>query len=176
MIIRVSEIPEEGLYLDIKDERREFEYSGINLKLSKPFSGFMTVKRASAKRVIIEGSVKVSLILICSRCLSEFEFEICETFKDEFFPVEDFNYTEKELSKSELDMLFYCKDEIDLSSVYLEKVYLSIPMKPLCKDDCKGICPLCGKNLNEGLCGCDRKSLDPRWAALLDIKEKLIKG
>ncbi len=175
MIIRVSDIPEEGLHVPIRDDRQELEYGGIKFRLAKPFSGFMNIKKASGRRVIIEGSVGVTLILTCSRCLEEFEFDIAESFRDEFFPIETLNYTEKELSKKDLDTLFYVRDEIDLSLVYLEKAYLSIPMKPLCRAECKGICPICGKNLNEGSCSCVTKRVDPRWAALLEIKEKLIK-
>jgi len=176
MIIKVSDIPDEGLHVPIKDERTELEYGGAKLRLAKPFSGFMNVKRASGRRVIVEGSMSVTLILTCSRCLEEFEFDVVESFRDEFFPVEVLNYTEKELSKRELDTLFYARGEIDLSLVYLEKAYLSIPMKPLCREDCRGICPVCGKNLNEGSCGCEVKRVDPRWSALLEIKEKLLKG
>ena len=58
--------------------------------------------------------------------------------------------------------------KLDLSQLALEDVFLSLPSKLLCKEDCKGICPQCGKNLNEGPCGC-KKEVDPRLAALLDF-------
>jgi uncharacterized protein len=66
--------------------------------------------------------------------------------------------------------------EIDLASAVREQILLQIPAPPLCAEDCKGLCPKCGKDLNEGECGCDRAVMDPRWTALkgiqLEKKEK----
>ena len=74
------------------------------------------------------------------------------------------------------DEEIYSGKEIDLQPALREQILLSIPPSPVCSDDCKGLCPRCGKDLNEGECGCDRTVMDPRWAALkgiqLDKKEK----
>ena len=79
---------------------------------------------------------------------------------------------EPDLSDEEI----YSGKEIDLKPALREQILLSIPPSPVCSDDCKGLCPRCGKDLNEGECGCDRTVMDPRWAALkgiqLDKKEK----
>jgi uncharacterized protein len=70
----------------------------------------------------------------------------------------------------------YKGKEIDLAGAIREQILLSVPPSPLCSEDCKGLCPKCGKDLNEGECGCDRTVLDPRWGALkgiqLEKKEK----
>ena len=66
----------------------------------------------------------------------------------------------------------YQGKEIDLSPAVREQILLSVPAAPLCGEDCKGLCPKCGKDLNEGDCGCDRSVIDPRWAALKGIQLK----
>ena len=176
MVIRISDIPEKGLRVRIDDRRKELDYAGLKLPIVKPFSGFLYVKKLTGARVLVEGTVEVILRLTCSRCLETFDFEVMQSFRDEYYPVGIIKYSEKELSRTELDILFYKGNEIDLTVSYLEKVYLALPMKPLCKPDCKGICPVCGKNLNYGECTCKKKEVDPRLKALEEIKEKLLKG
>ena len=62
--------------------------------------------------------------------------------------------------------------ELDVDALIADEIVLQWPMKVLCKEDCKGLCTVCGKNLNTGECGCDRTVLDPRMAAFLDIFEQ----
>jgi len=69
-----------------------------------------------------------------------------------------------------VDEEVYSGKEIHLLPAVREQILLSIPPSPLCTDDCKGLCPNCGKDLNEGECGCDRTVVDPRWAALKGIQ------
>jgi uncharacterized protein len=64
----------------------------------------------------------------------------------------------------------YAGKELDLRPAVREQILLSLPSAPVCSDDCKGLCPSCGKDLNEGECGCDRTVMDPRWAALKGIQ------
>ncbi|MBI5187527.1 MAG: DUF177 domain-containing protein, partial [Nitrospirae bacterium] len=74
----------------------------------------------------------------------------------------------------ELDMGFYSGEELELLDLIKEQVMLNLPMKPLCSDSCKGICPQCGTDLNEGNCGCSREDIDPRLEVLkrlLEVKE-----
>ena len=69
------------------------------------------------------------------------------------------------------DLLLIENDQLDLYEVCFSEILLALPMKHLCSEDCKGICPSCGKNLNEGGCGCVAKSVDPRLEALLELLE-----
>jgi len=69
-----------------------------------------------------------------------------------------------------LDEDTYAGKEIDLAPAVREQILLHIPPPPLCRDDCLGLCPRCGKDLNDGECGCDRAVIDPRWAALKGIR------
>jgi uncharacterized protein len=66
----------------------------------------------------------------------------------------------------------YSGKVIDLDPVVREQLLLSIPAYPVCRESCKGLCPVCGANLNDGDCGCDRRTPDPRWAGLEKFRQK----
>ena len=80
--------------------------------------------------------------------------------------------SEREVEAGDLDAAFYENDEIDLGQLMGEQFYLSLPMKPLCKDDCKGLCSTCGTNLNKATCDCNTQWEDPRLAALRALKKE----
>ncbi len=80
---------------------------------------------------------------------------------------------EHELSESELGVVEVPEDgEVDLRPLLLEQILLNVPMKPLCRAGCKGLCPQCGANLNAGECSCETQEIDPRWQALAAFKER----
>ena len=79
---------------------------------------------------------------------------------------------EREIEEDDLTTAFYDNDEIDLGQLMREQFYLALPMKPLCRDDCNGLCPKCGTNLNPRPCDCKREWEDPRLAALKALKLK----
>jgi uncharacterized protein len=161
MRLIVSEIPEAGLHREIElpialeDDRQK---SNVHV--------FIKISRFGS-RVLVEGHVETSVALICSRCLKEFLYPLNVNFKDEYVPrgevIEEY---EHELTNEELDLSFYSNDEIDIEELVREQLLLSVPMKPLCKSDCQGICPKCGRDLNKGLCTCGKTGTDPRLAPL----------
>jgi uncharacterized protein len=79
---------------------------------------------------------------------------------------------EKQVAEEDVDISYYEDDQIDLSDLLREQFYLALPMKPLCRDDCRGLCPQCGVNRNTGTCDCGPGWEDPRLAPL----KGLIKG
>jgi uncharacterized protein len=79
---------------------------------------------------------------------------------------------DQEVAEDDLGVSFYKDDAIDLRQVIREQFYLSLPMKPLCRDDCKGLCPVCGINRNREVCSCESAWVDPRFDALRKLKER----
>jgi uncharacterized protein len=79
---------------------------------------------------------------------------------------------ERELAADELSVLELVGDELDTRPVVLEQVQLGLPAHPLCREDCAGLCPACGRNRNLGPCGCQEHGADPRWAALAALRAK----
>jgi uncharacterized protein len=119
------------------------------------------------------GDVKTELELPCSRCLEPFRWPIDSHFDLRYQPhSHNTGDEEREIEEDDLTTAFYDNEEIDLGQLMSEQFYLSLPMKPLCNDDCKGLCPICGTNLNRGACVCSRNWVDPRLEALKHLKTK----
>jgi uncharacterized protein len=122
-------------------------------------------------RFLLDGRVKTMLELPCSRCLEPFEIPVDLAFDLRYLPrAVNTGEGEREIQEDDLTTAFYENDAIDLGQLMREQFYLALPMKPLCTDDCQGLCPQCGTNLNRGMCHCKRDWVDPRLAALAKLK------
>lgn len=166
MKIAVSEIPDEGL--EVTDEKVIWDddqaghiEATLNVNLQK-----------IGDEVLVRGDVSAMLHHVCSNCLVEFDAAVDTELELVYRPAQELEAGEAELELAELDTGFYRDDEIDLDDLTREQVILNLPMKPLCDEDCKGICPTCGVNRNETQCDCVGRRIDPRLAVL----EKLKKG
>jgi len=119
----------------------------------------------------LDGRVQTTLELSCGRCLEGFESPVDASFDLLYQPhAENTGEGEREIEEDDLTTAFYENDQIDLGQLMEEQLYLSLPMKPLCSADCKGLCPVCGINLNRDSCDCQREWEDPRFAALKNLR------
>ena len=120
----------------------------------------------------VEGSLTVPVQLTCSRCLCSFSKPVasCFTifFREGVADQEDDD--EVELAEQDLISTSFSGDEIDLMPEIAEQVALEIPVKPLCSDSCKGLCPVCGVDLNSGCCSCTVEQKPSKFAVLKDFK------
>jgi uncharacterized protein len=117
------------------------------------------------------GRVATALELQCSRCLEPFPWPIDASFDLRYQPhTLNAGEGEREVEEDDLTTAFYENDTIDLGQLMREQFYLALPMKPLCGDECRGLCPICGANLNRATCGCAREWEDPRFGALRALK------
>jgi DUF177 domain-containing protein len=131
-------------------------------------------KRQILKDIRLKGDLSTRLELPCARCLEPVERDIFRKFDLLYRPQgSDARAEELSVTDAEAEIGYYTGEGVELDDVLREQVLLSLPLKALCKDDCRGLCPHCGKNLNEGQCSCSTKEEDPRWEALKDIKKKL---
>ncbi len=128
----------------------------------------------SRTTVNIRISVQYTLKLQCSRCLEWFEKRFSETESFVFREGEEKIKKEKSLSEEDIYTYFYATEEVDLSPLIRDIIILSVPMKPLCKPDCKGLCPVCGANWNKETCE-HMGNLKPvtKLSKLLQFKDKL---
>jgi uncharacterized protein len=115
-------------------------------------------------RFRLTGTVASLLELDCSRCLEAFRLPVDATFDLRYLPQSANTGEEREVADEHLSDAFYRDDVIDLRQLVEEQFYLALPMKPLCRDDCRGLCPACGANLNTGACECRVRWEDPRLA------------
>jgi uncharacterized protein len=122
--------------------------------------------------ITIEGRIFTKIEMMCSRCLKPHETSLGDTFEVIYRPQPDGDKQgeEIELDDTELNVTYYQGDSISVVELLREQLLLLLPMKPLCKVDCAGLCPSCGKDLNEERCTCSRETFDPR----LTVLEKLL--
>jgi uncharacterized protein len=117
------------------------------------------------------GTVKSELELACSRCLEPFRLPVNAAFDLRYLPASEASAeAEREVEEDDLEISYYRDDQIDVNELLREQFYLALPMKPLCRDDCRGLCAQCGTNLNTGTCACAAVWEDPRLAPLRNLK------
>jgi uncharacterized protein len=119
------------------------------------------------------GTVRSELELVCSRCLEPFRLPVNAGFDIRYLPATEASTdAEREVEEEDLETSYYRDDQIDLNELLREQFYLALPMKPLCRDDCKGLCSQCGTNLNTASCDCAPAWEDPRLAGLRELKRE----
>ncbi len=126
------------------------------------------------EQIHVKGVLGADLELVCCRCLKSFESAIEKNFELDYRPdpmVEEGE--EFSLTYTDLDIGFYRDQRLDVSALISEQVVLEVPMKPVCQEECKGLCDQCGADLNKGSCDCQPGSLDPRLAALAELKKRI---
>ena len=122
----------------------------------------------------IKGELSTRLELPCARCLEQVKQDIERNFELLYRPLgADAGREELSVTAAEADVGYYQGEGILLEDVLREQILLEVPLKVICREDCKGLCAHCGKNLNEGSCSCAEPIEDPRWAALKEIRGKL---
>ena len=117
--------------------------------------------------ILVKGELHTGVRLNCSRCLSLFHYPVTLKIEEEYLPTIDIA-SGVPLSSSEEPGSFIIDEHhvIDLTEAVRQYSLLAIPIKPLCREDCAGLCPSCGQNLNQGPCGCPPRAADPRWSEL----------
>ena len=141
-----------------------FTYGGekYSVTFEEPVS--MTFTNLSVGKVFVEGAAKLQFELKCDRCLKAVPYEMNLQFSYEVFSPDNLGELEEDDEQNFMEGY-----ELNVVNLVNNEILMSWPMKVLCKPQCKGICTVCGKDLNTGECGCDTFVPDPRWAALKDI-------
>ncbi|MBI1848013.1 MAG: DUF177 domain-containing protein [Candidatus Rokubacteria bacterium] len=166
MIIRVSDIPDEGLA--IEDATRFPARTGAASRLE---AVRLHIGR-DGEDVVVQGEVTASASLQCSRCLESFPLEVRASVDARLAPRPPVGAA-VELGPDDLDVDFYEHDQVDLGALVDTETILALPMKALCREDCRGLCPACGSNRNLVRCACDTRPPDPRLAVLSDLAARL---
>jgi uncharacterized protein len=183
MLVNIDEIKEAGLRRswDVPRDQVDEMVSGDQAGYRAAGPAHVEAKLEKIeRRVRVDAHGKAALTVPCGRCLTPVavalpvDFELTLVPSDEYEPrAEKSGSTGKaggsfEPGDAEEDV--YTGKVIDLDPILREQLLLALPGYPVCKDDCKGLCPVCGANLNDRECGCDRHVPDPRWAGLKNVK------
>jgi uncharacterized protein len=119
------------------------------------------------------GRLQTILELTCGRCLEPFTMPLDQTFDLRYHPhAENTGEGEREIEEDDLTTAFYENDQIDLDHLMREQFYLALPMKPLCRESCQGLCVVCGTNRNRETCSCTRDWEDPRLRPLKALHDQ----
>ena len=126
--------------------------------------------RKDGDKYSLRGRLGTTVRRDCCRCLEPFDVATELDIDVRYLPHRvNTGEGEHEISDDDLSIAFYRDDEIDLGGLVREQLHLAAPMKPLCDDACRGLCPACGANRNRETCGCDTTWRDPRFAALRSL-------
>lgn len=124
-------------------------------------------------RYRLVGTVRATLHLACSRCLEAYPVPVDAAFDLRYLPqTTNTGDGEREIEEDDLATAFYRDEVIDLGELAREQFNLALPMKPLCREDCRGLCPHCGTNLNRDSCACAGRWEDPRLAGLRSLLDR----
>jgi uncharacterized protein len=131
-------------------------------------------KHKVIKDLRLQGDLATTLELPCARCLDPVRQDVARAFDLLYRPLgTDAGNEELSVTAAEAEIGYYQGEGVLLEDALREQVLLAVPLKVVCREDCKGLCPSCGKNRNTDPCSCAPVVGDPRWAALKDLREKL---
>jgi uncharacterized protein len=174
MLIRLEDIPPEGLQVDTASDPGDPAIKGLDTQ--GPLTGSFYVKKVG-DQILAKGKVKGSIRLGCARCLEDYWHEVDEEVVVELRPVETMKGEsgDIELAGDDLNIEFFRGDSLDMGHLTAEQISLALPMKPLCSEGCHGICSVCGAVKGAEGCSCDDENVDPRWADLKGLKDAITK-
>ena len=159
--------------IELDTDAAGLEIEGLEeTEFSRPLHVTVTVTRTETT-ACLAGVIESEILLECARCLEEFQWRLSTDFT---LVVKQLHEGEN-LRNSEADdddatsmiVLAYGENEVDIEPYVRDAVILALPMKPVCREDCPGLCPICGSNISAGPCGCVSEHHDARWEALKKI-------
>jgi uncharacterized protein len=170
MLLDVSKMRSNIDHIERRYAPDAFEPSADYVMAAPVDVAFDVLKDKDRYRLV--GRAKTTLRLTCSRCVEEYDWPVDLEFDLSYLPQsENTGEGEVPLEEEDLSTAFYRDDLIDVGQMLREQVYLALPMKPLCRDECRGLCPVCGTNLNRDTCSCEPAWEDPRLAPLKGLLE-----
>lgn len=185
MRVNIDEIKEGGLRRDWDVTREQVDEMVAGDRAGYRARGPTHVEvrlRKLERRVLVDAHAKAELTVACGRCLQPVPVDVPVDFELTLVPSDEYEDEprgEKDdatgkvagsFEPAQAEEEIYTGKVIDLDPLLREQLVLALPGYPVCKDDCKGLCPVCGANLNDRDCGCDRHVPDPRWAGLKNVK------
>ncbi len=174
-VLEVDEITEESDQLAWDEDVPSMmaylaSLSRIDFAFEKPMHTAARIVKVG-QSFFLKGNVETTLRLTCVRCLSDFSFPISSSFDLTLSPLKKAPTEEEvELKEEDMESSFFEGGEIHLSEIACEQVFLEIPYKPLCREDCRGLCPVCGKDLNLSTCDCVPENSESAFSALKNLK------
>jgi uncharacterized protein len=179
MQIHLDQLTDKELKLEFEEKPESFPVLAEMIKeggcgFSVPINTRLRIFRIS-EIIEVEGFFETAVHLACGRCLAEFETQLTSRFALTYTPeyhgnIDDLSRDEIELSPEDAGMITFNGDRIDLREGIQEQIIMALPVRPLCRENCKGMCAKCGANLNKRDCGCHHATPDGQFSALKKLK------
>ena len=174
MFFSVKELELKKVRFDVAFPAGEIVYDeGLRQATPLEVNGSAELLAHTLGEIRIRGHLKVRMRSECDRCLEPAEFPIDSGFDLFYRPAVRADYEEEvEIDEGASEIAFYEGDGVQLKDVLREFVLLSMPMQRICREDCRGICPVCGQSRNLVNCECEVKTVDDRWSVLKKLQTK----
>lgn len=172
MLFRVRDLEVKAARFDVEIAPGTIDFLDEELRQVSPLKagGKVELVTGALGEIRVTGHLSVLTEAACDRCLEQATFPIDSDFTLYYRPVAEGYGDEKEIDTGEAEMGFYEGEGLELNEVLREEILLALPMQRVCREDCKGICPACGRNRNQKECQCKTATTDDRWAALRQLK------
>lgn len=171
MRVDVAEIrknPGMKVHLELSSRLPPLEVEGQAVKFTGPARANLDVSN-NGKALVVEGEVEATLEVSCARCLEAFNFPVKVDFNEIYYPAgaEGISPEERE------EWIPFVGEVLDLTPEVVKSIVLALPMRFICREECRGLCPRCGKDLNRGECRCSGEDVDPRLAVLGELLKEM---
>jgi uncharacterized protein len=169
MKVQFAEIPAAGLALEITDQAC---FMADEIRHCEPARAKVFLQKKGSDRVLFSGELAMHIDLDCDRCLESFRRKIVHKFKVDLELLEgDLEEpVEHSCRADEMDTLYLREPAVDVSSILAQQVFLLVPLRRLCSEECRGLCPQCGENKNTGICRCKPDDDASPFAVLAGLK------
>jgi len=188
MLLDISRLRTEAVEVNRRFEPEAFADLKEDFRVVGPTGVAGTVRRVDAAAVVLQCRLTSTMEVTCGRCLEPFSVPVDAEVETRFVPPaelarvtaetaagavrHDAGGLQPDVDDAVVGLAEYRDDSIDLAGVVREQWYLALPMKPLCREDCQGLCPVCGVNRNRETCACRQEWGDPRMAVLAEWKSR----
>ena len=150
----------------------ELEFNDERVRLLEPPEVSREITR-KGNQIILNGRLTARAQVDCDRCLKSIELPLRTEFNLQYVTAGDYATTHAaELEETDLALSVFDGETIDVDEIVREQVLLAVPTRSLCREDCKGFCPVCGADRNLKECGCQTEDTDPRWAGLKNLTNR----
>ena len=171
MFLHIKEMEVRRIQFDESFETGEIDFADTGLRQITPIHtvGSATLLDNTGGEIRVQGRYTGTLEADCDRCLALTRFPLEKSFDLFYRPPPDLDVDEIKIDEGEAEIGFYEGLGLELADLIKEQILLALPMQRVCREECKGICPVCGANRNEVPCECHIKPADDRWTALKNL-------
>jgi uncharacterized protein len=173
VFIEIEDLKQEQLHVRHVFPVGEIKFSHEDAGLSEPVAVDFVLTHKD-RHLRVDGNVETGIRYRCSRCTKEFSKTFSSAFDLTYLPQPEWanEGAEIELKYEDMEIAYYDGIALDVNLMVLEQIELAMPMKFVCREDCRGLCCKCGADLNEGSCRCKNEEMDSRMSVLLEFKKK----